>query len=692
MKLDLSIREKLVVFYVVLGFTAVSVLGIYSFLSAKDAILDRTFQQLTSVREVKKARLSQFFNDRFKEIELLSTSEDIKNILDHKMLLDTNIYRFLSQGNYYSSFQILSANNEVVFLHSFNQKQDSCIITTEYCSTISKTKKSELFDYKLCANEYCLLLGSPILNKNKIVAYVFLTIPVSAINEIMLEKNSFRGLGNSGESYLVGNDFLMRSSSRFHEESILKTIVKTDAATNVFQQNFGTKIINDYRGIEVLSSYTSISISNINWAILAEIDFKEVMHPVFAIRNDIILMSGLIILVLSFFAFLISRKITTPLLKLRAVALEIAKGHYGKTLQVESNDEVGELTESFNHMSVQIEVQTKELVESEKRLHHFYQATTDGIILHNRGKIILVNQAIINQTFFKNDEILLLDLSKLILFKDSERIKKHPEKNYIFETECIRKDGTRFPVEVIENPIEYEGNVIGAIVIRDISERTEIQRKLQEERNMRLTSFIDGQEDERKRISREIHDGLGQSLVGIKMRLDMLELQDTEKNKSTLDIVKTFVHQTIQDVRRVSNNLMPSALRDIGLKLAIQKLCDETENNTGIIINLDAESVTVIDDDRVKSYLYRITQEAIHNAVKHSKATEMSIMLIQEPKKVRLIIEDNGVGFDEENLQSRGNGLYYMKERVAILQGKITISSSPGKGAYIDVRIPLEKK
>jgi len=145
-------------------------------------------------------------------------------------------------------------------------------------------------------------------------------------------------------------------------------------------------------------------------------------------------------------------------------------------------------------------------------------------------------------------------------------------------------------------------------------------------------------------------------------------------------------------VRRVSNNLMPSVLRDIGLKLAIQKLCDETENNTGIIINLDADSVTVIDDDRVKSYLYRITQEAIHNAVKHSKATEMSIMLIQEPKKVRLIIEDNGVGFDEENLQSRGNGLYYMKERVAILQGQITISSSPGKGAYIDVRIPLDKK
>jgi len=140
MKLDLSIREKLVVFYVVLGFTAVSVLGIYSFLSAKDAILDRTFQQLTSVREVKKARLTQFFNDRFKEIELLSTSENIKKIIEHKQLLDTNIYNFLSQGNYYSTFQILSVNKEVIFFHSFNQKQDSCLNTKEYTDKIKKDR------------------------------------------------------------------------------------------------------------------------------------------------------------------------------------------------------------------------------------------------------------------------------------------------------------------------------------------------------------------------------------------------------------------------------------------------------------------------------------------------------------------------------------------------------------------------
>jgi PAS domain S-box-containing protein len=200
---------------------------------------------------------------------------------------------------------------------------------------------------------------------------------------------------------------------------------------------------------------------------LEEIDFKEVMIPVFNIRNDIIIMSVFILLMLSAFAFFISLRITNPLMKLRGVALEIAKGNYGKTIDKESNDEVGELTESFNHMSIQIMEQTKIVREREKRLHHFYQATTDGIILHNRGTIILINQAITNLTQFKSDELIQKHISLCIVLPNPDIVNSHPKK-ITFESDCLRKDGTMFPVEIIENPIEYEGNVVGAMVIRDI--------------------------------------------------------------------------------------------------------------------------------------------------------------------------------------------------------------------------------
>ena len=413
------------------------------------------------------------------------------------------------------------------------------------------------------------------------------------------------------------------------------------------------------------------------------------MIPVYAIRNDIIVISGFIIILLCIVAFVISQKITRPLLSLRNLALEIAHGTYGKTMAIETNDEVGELTEAFNTMSVQIQEKTKELREREKRLNHFYKATTDGIIFHNRGKLVLVNQAMYEITGYSHNEIMELTMFDLIKITDIDKYLNHPNSSFVFETECITKTGTRFPIEVIENPIEYDGSIISASVIRDISERKESQRKLQAERSKQINSFLDGQEDERKRLSRELHDGIGQSLIGIKMRLDMLKLNDEPKNIETLSLAKEFVNHTIQEIRRVSNNLLPSVLQDIGLKLAIEKLCSDTQKNADISIHFDLESLTKINNDKIKTYLYRITQEAIHNAVKHSKASEMTIMVLQESSKVRLIIEDNGVGFDIESLTERGNGLYYMQERAAILGGEITISSSKGNGTYIDVRIPL---
>ncbi|HPM12966.1 MAG TPA: histidine kinase [Bacteroidales bacterium] len=699
MKLDLTIREKLVIFYIALGFVAVSSLGIYSFMSVRDAIINRSFEQLTSVREVKKARLQQFFHDRKKETELLAGTPNVFILSDTNshIINTTQVDSFLLKGNYISSIHVVSGKNSQIFskkisqdntsMSKLSESEDSCIISIAQQTIRNQT--CHIFDYTLIYGEYAICIASPILsNSNKDV--LILAISPRAINEIMLEKNSFGGLGESGESYIVGKDFTMRSSSRFKTHSLHQTKVTSTAVIESFNNITGTSIIKDYRGIDVLSSYSPIQIDTLEWVILAEIDFKEVMIPVFNIRNDIIIMSVFILLMLSAFAFFISLRITNPLMKLRAVALEIAKGNYGKTIDKESNDEVGELTESFNHMSIQIMEQTKIVREREKRLHHFYQATTDGIILHNRGTIILINQAITNLTQFKSDELIQKHISLCIVLPNPDIVNSHPKK-ITFESDCLRKDGTLFPVEIIENPIEYEGNVVGAMVIRDISERRISERRLQEERNKRVTSFIDGQEDERKRLSRELHDGIGQSLIGIKMRLEMLKLHETEKNSDILEAVKSFVNQTIQDVRRVSNNLMPSVLRDIGLKLAIQKLCDETEKNTGIAIHYDAETVTKIPDDRIKSYIYRITQEAIHNAVKHSKASEMSIMLIQEPTKVRLIIEDNGIGFDEATLTHRGNGLYSMQERVSILHGNITISSSPGKGVYIDARIPIPK-
>ncbi|MFO7868358.1 MAG: histidine kinase [Bacteroidales bacterium] len=707
MKWQFTIREKLMILYIFLGVFAVSMVGIYSFRSGRNAIVERSFQQLTSVREVKKARVENFFSDRERDVKVMGRYVSSRKVPDTKMTVSENIESimsfFLDNQNYYSDMYILPINKTHTAYRFFCDGDNvSCTLATSYDSLdIAQSTLERIFsadsliflDYINCNNHCFLGIANPIsFRSDSVDAYMLFGVTTDAVNEIMLEVGSFAGLGRSGESYLVGADKRMRSSSRFYDNAIMNIVVETDAVHAAIHSKTGTQIIKDYRGVSVLSSFSHLNVFGEKWAILSEIDLQEVMSPVYTIRNDIIIMSALIILVLCVVAFVFSRKITTPLLSLQAFALDIAKGTYGKTVQIQSTDEVGDLTQAFNHMSLQIFEQTKELREREKRLHHFYSATTDGIILHNRGDILLVSQAVCTMTSYTEKELMTLSVPEIIRVKNPDMYISHPSTSFVYETMCQHKNGSLFPVEVVENPIEYDGNIVSASVIRDISKRKEVEFHLQEERKKRISSFIDGQDNERKRLSRELHDGIGQSLVGIKMRLDTVRLENTPENIHVLQMIQSFVQQTILEVRRVSNNLIPSVLQDIGLKRALEKLCTETQKNSTMSIHLDTDMYTKINHDKIKTTIYRIVQETLHNAIKHSEAQEMNIMLIQETSRVRLIVEDDGQGFDAENMQRRGNGLYFMQERVSILGGTITISSELNKGTYIDVQIPLSQK
>ena len=130
--------------------------------------------------------------------------------------------------------------------------------------------------------------------ENKLQGAVLLEISGDAINNIMLESSPENGLGTTGESYLVGRDYLMRSTSRFISNSFLKTKVMTEGAINAFKNGEGSSVIRDYRNIPVLSSYRKINISELNWVILAEIDLAEAMIPIYSIRNNILFFMAII--------------------------------------------------------------------------------------------------------------------------------------------------------------------------------------------------------------------------------------------------------------------------------------------------------------------------------------------------------------------------------------------------------------
>jgi PAS domain S-box-containing protein len=649
------------------------------------------------VREFKKKQVELFFNDRVRDVQilvnLLQTTgtegyvgiDRIQQLVN--IMMKSGYYSVIvlkDSTKYGDEVRVRSTSGEV------SEHFKKSLIQGKLELLMNKKKHLHILDYQTLGTTSTLFITAPVISREgAVVGYVSAGLPSSTINRLIFENTAFSGLGFTGESYIVGNDLLMRSSSRFFENSIMVKRVRTGASLQVFNQGKGTIITMDYRNIEVVSSFTMLDIQDLRWALLAEIDMSEIQVPAVAIRNQMLSFISVVCIVLMIISFFISYRITVPLTRLLKATADIGEGKYGAMLPVTSTDEIGELTQGFNTMTTQIMERSRELKLSEKRLNRFYQATKDGIVIHDNVELLMVNNAMAQLTGYTMEEIMKCSLDDLLDIDDYRERVLNEDTTCSFETKCFRQDGTSFPVEVSKRAIEYDGVRVSSTIVHDITERVESRTLLEKERQKQLSSFIDGQENERKRVSRELHDGLGQSLIAIKMRLESIE-PDDEKMQKAVEITKSLVNNTIDDVRRMSNNLMPSVLVEFGITTAISNLVMQMSSTTPISITFDHGKVPKDLDSKIQLYVFRIVQEALNNAVKHSGASQIQVMLLCEGKSLLLIIEDDGRGFDENHESKlKGNGLYHMNERVQLVNGSLEFSSETGKGLTIHVKIPL---
>ncbi|MBN1199491.1 MAG: sensor histidine kinase [Bacteroidales bacterium] len=205
-----------------------------------------------------------------------------------------------------------------------------------------------------------------------------------------------------------------------------------------------------------------------------------------------------------------------------------------------------------------------------------------------------------------------------------------------------------------------------------------------------LKSFIEGEEKERQRLSRELHDGIGQYLVSVKMQLESLLYQDEKDVKEQLSRIRTDFDKIVEEIRRISNNLMPSVLEAFGIVFAIRNLCVETSDHTGLKISLDFKGDFESLNKTIKTYIFRIAQEALNNIVKHAGAKRVELFLIRQREEVLFKIRDDGKGFNLQEIKSgSGHGMNNMRERVNLLNGSIEIDSHVNAGTQITINIPL---
>ena len=342
------------------------------------------------------------------------------------------------------------------------------------------------------------------------------------------------------------------------------------------------------------------------------------------------------------------------------------------------------------------------LRESEERYRELFENAKDAMYVHDRdGNYIRVNRAAEELSGYSREEIVGHNFTEFIpkehikLVRQSFCAKLARVGETSYEVDVVAKDGRRVPVEVNSRAI-YENEVLVGVqgMARDITERKLAQDALQ----LFSRQLIEAQEDERRRISRELHDQIGQILTAVKMNL--YTVQQFCKTSDAGAYVKdniVAVDEALRLVRDLSVDLRPPVLDDLGLATALRWYVDRYLNRTGlnveVIIDLPDPNERFLRE--LETACFRIAQEALSNIARHAQASQVQVQLAKEENVLVLTVKDDGVGFDLESLRKRAPraatlGLVSMQERAHAAGGAIEIDSVRSRGTEVRLTLPLE--
>jgi len=268
------------------------------------------------------------------------------------------------------------------------------------------------------------------------------------------------------------------------------------------------------------------------------------------------------------------------------------------------------------------------------------------------------------------------------------------------EAQTIWLDLSMVPVMIKKDELEL------LIVCFNITERKKAQREVERlnienstekinQQKIISSKIVENQENEQNRIAKEIHDGIGQMLTGLKFSLESINLDDKEKAAQKIEYLKKLSLDIIKGVRTATFNLMPPELSDHGIVSSLAKLTQELSKLTGKeILFYNKTDFNQRLDSLIEINIYRLTQEAINNAIKYAESSHIIVQLSHSDTLLSIIVDDNGKGFDIHTVDKKRNsesgmGLLFMKERIQYINGRVFIKSIPGEGTRITFNIPI---
>jgi signal transduction histidine kinase len=421
---NIPLKNKILSAFIIVGLISMIINGLLVYFSTRSSLQKLSIERLTSLRETKKQQIEDYFSlitkltITYSEDQVISSAlGDFSEPYNKPSIQNNERYRsyFQNISNRFNIEDILLVNsksNDVVF--TLNKLKDSRInlnsidenpmLKAAYTNSLTSSENPSAgitdFSYYKYANlKPSAFLSAPIYNDSERIGVLIFRISIDYINQIMTNDENWEvsGLGKTVETYIVGADYKMRTNSRFfiqdtstylqqlrqvgvsssilfdiekNNSSILVQEVKTEASVEALKGISDTKIIKDYRGVQVLSSYMPLKVPGLNWAILAEIDTREAFASVTSLQENLVMIGLFILLLGGIIAVFISRSVIKPVETLTDTVKKFSEGNLEDRAEIYADDEIGLLASTFNNMADEIIRQTTmlklELVEREK--------------------------------------------------------------------------------------------------------------------------------------------------------------------------------------------------------------------------------------------------------------------------------------------------------------------------------------
>jgi signal transduction histidine kinase len=554
----------------------------------------------------------------------------------------------------------------------------------------------------------------------KIASYAGL----DALTKIAAEPDS---LGDTGSTYLVAADNTLLTLPRSMPAQITAPIQPTAIPTQgakmaLAAHENGWSFYENERGVPVVGVYRWLP--KLQSALLAEQDQAEAFQFSLTLRNVHLGVTLILLATAAVMTLYVVRSITAPLGYLAATAERIADGALDLTADIKRDDEIGALARVFNQMTArlhqardQLEQRSRELagantglqaenVERRRaeqelqlernKLRSILDAMEDGVYIVNQQYDIEYTNPALEREFGPIDGRKCYSY----LYGGTDVCPWCPNQQVWHGRSVRREQASKAGkiYEIFDAPLDNaDGTRAKLAIVHDVTARKQAQDEiLQRNHDLAILSrrLVEIQESERQYISRELHDETGQALTSIMLRLGMLE-RDLQRGMPVADRVaelKHTVEEVLEDLHGLAIDLRPSSLDHVGLAPALRQFTERIAELHGLVVDFGAIG---LDEQRLppemEVTIYRIVQEALVNVVRHAQATHADVLVERRMDRVRVIVEDNGHGFDAATAMYSGRlGLLGMRERADMLGGRLEIDSAPGAGTTVVMEIAYD--